>query len=134
MNALVRVLLQTPAEQASKRRIEFIAVSLRRLDRVIVQDCARDLAGGFSSKRWLTREHLVEDRAEVEEVGTVVYHSAPELLGSHVTGRAGSARDKVFRGLRRGVGDGYVRHCKFGQTEVEDLDTAVASEEEIFGF
>ncbi len=100
-----------------------------------------NLAGGLPAKQPLTGEHFVEDRAQIEEVGTMVHHSAAKLLGRHVAGSA----EKVQVPFRFEVAASYAafsgcarpilrRAYELGQTEVENLDPAVASKEQVLGF
>ncbi len=62
----------------------------------------------------------------------MVYDFAADLLWGHVAGSAGSDADNAFR--RWDLVNGSVGQPEFGETEVEDLYSSVASEEQVLGF
>ena len=80
-------------------------------------------------------EHLVEERAEAEDVGADVDFLAFGLLGRHV---GDGAQDGAFLGLRadglRGVVvAGGCRLGELGEAEVEDFDGAVVGDDDVGG-
>ena len=83
----------------------------------------------------LPREHLVEDRAEGEDVGAVVRALSANLLRRHVAERS---QDDAWLGAGRNRGEvGLTPHTRglgeLRQAEVEDLHPAVGGDEEILG-
>ena len=78
-------------------------------------------------------EHLVENRAEAEEVGPGVDGFAADLLRRHVAGRA-DHRPGLGLG-RRAAGRCRLvaRPRELGDAEVEDLDPPVARDEQVVG-
>lgn len=134
MNPLVWILLQTAAQQAGQRRIEFTA-GLRNLEGVVVQNCVQAFTGRSASKRPLTGEHFKKDRAQIEKVAAVVCDPSPELLGRHIARRPENTPGSVLiRTGCRGISlpRGF-RLCELGQTEVENLNPAVASYKQVLG-
>ena len=83
----------------------------------------------------MAAEHLVENRAEREDVRAVIGGLAPHLLGGHVPGRAhdhaGVGRGRGRRELG-GLDARFRRKHQLGQTEIEDLDVAVPGDEQVF--
>ncbi|HEU0031205.1 MAG TPA: hypothetical protein VFQ53_11270 [Kofleriaceae bacterium] len=96
------------------------------------------------------RDHLVQHDAEREHVGAAVDRLARELLGRHVAGRAdhhaGRRPRRVDRGRlqrrvrhrlgergRLGVGRVLVVGRQLRDAEVEDLDAAIAGQEQVVG-
>ena len=66
----------------------------------------------------------------------MVHYSTAELLGRHVTRSSENAPGLAMRcGVCRGrfLAAECFRHCELGQTEGEDLDPAVASQEQVLG-
>ena len=83
----------------------------------------------------LAREHLVEDRAEREDVGPRVGAPSAHLFGRHVPERP---EDDAGLGAGRGRGEigglgALLLMRQLGEAEVEDLDAAVVGDEEVFG-
>jgi hypothetical protein len=82
------------------------------------------------------RQHLVQDRAEREDVRPLVRRLALDLLGRHVAER--SHHDAGLRARARGRKIRLRRRRPFGlrqlrQTEVENLDSPVVNQEQVFG-
>ena len=83
----------------------------------------------FASECALPPQHFVKHHAEAENIATMAGFEPAHLLGRHVAD--GSHDDAIFapngQGLiRKGLG---LAHA--GQPEVEDLDAAVASEQDV---
>ena len=103
----------------------------------LAQDSRHRLGGGLAGEGSLAREHLVQHEAEGEEVGAVVGHLAPDLLGGHVAHGAdegagvGGGRGRA-EGIEAGLAD---RACRLrpGESEVEQLHAAVRGEERVLG-
>ena len=88
-----------------------------------------------AAKRAPSREHLVEQRAEAEEIGAMIGGPAAHLLRRHVAHRAEDDAGAGLRrrGSRRLADADSLRVDQLGQAEVEDLDAAVIGEEDVVG-
>ena len=86
----------------------------------------------------LAGQHLVEDRAEGEDIGAVIDDLTADLLRRHISGGAHyyaglgllglSGADPIWAFVR-------VRLLlQLGETEVENLDVAFFGDEEVFWF
>ncbi len=114
-------------------RFDFIGHVGDRL-RLLAQERADDVGGGGACERWRAREHLVEDHAQCEEVGTRVAVLSSRLFGRHVPH---GAHDDACRGLEdaRGAcvawagGDA----TQLGKAEVEHLHVAVVAQHDVLG-
>ena len=93
-------------------------VRLRQLRWVLLEDRRHQLGRGLARKRPPPREHLVEHRAEGEDVGPMVGGLSPDLLGRHVAdgaehdarpGRGGDGRALGARSAGSSVGRSLAR-------------------------
>ena len=132
LKALVGALLETVADDLDELGRQG-AAALAKMRRLLVEDRHHRLDRRGALEGAATRQHLVEDGAEGEDVGAVVGRLAAHLLGRHVTdgaehhaGLRGAGRDPRL-GSRRAEG----HHPR--QAEVEDLDPPVARDEDVFG-
>src|SRR5581483_6442293 len=105
----------------------------RRAPRIGRQNRAHRVGGGGAGEGAAAAEHFVEDRAEAEDVGAVIGGEAAHLLRGHVADRA---EDNARRGaLLHGWRERQVarRRPQLGDAEVENLDAAVARDEQVLG-
>ena len=103
----------------------------RDVGRILLEDRRHRFGGGVALERAASGEHLVEDAAQREDVGAMIAALPANLLGRHVTDRA--EHDARFG---RGRNRGRVRRRERvrglpRQTEIEDLDRAVAADEHV---
>jgi hypothetical protein len=113
-----------------------VPVRLGKVWRLPRQDRAHRVGGRLAVERAVTREHLVEDRAEGEDVASRVGRLSPHLLRRHVAERAEhDARLGARRGGRqiRLLAPAFLGVRQFRQTEVEDLEPAILRDEEVLG-
>ena len=111
-----------------------VLVRLREVRRLLRQDRRDRVRRRVAPKRALTREHLVQDRAEREDVGPAVGRLAAHLLRRHVAHRAED--DAGLRPARSCAGPsaaGLVVDLQLREAEVEDLDAPVSREEQVLG-
>ena len=110
-----------------------IAIGLGEVGRILFQDGAHGLDGGFAVEGALAGEHLIENGAEGEDVGARVGGLAANLFGRHVAGGAhhGSGFGGGLDGGRVAGEIGFGAR-DFGETEVENLGPAVVGDEKIF--
>lgn len=111
----------------------------RDLGRIFLEDRVHRLDGRCALKRALARDHLVENAAVAEDVGSVVGGLPADLLGRHVSHRAHDDAGAGFelRGrfghLRRGRERADRAH-ELRQAEIQDLQSTVGGDEEILRF
>jgi hypothetical protein len=93
------------------------------------ESCSKVVAG----KGAAAAEHFVEDGAEAEDVAAGIDGFALGLLGGHVGSGAG---DFAFLADGGGLRLEPVRRAgqELGKAEIEDLDAAVAVDEDVVGF
>jgi len=134
VETLLRVLLEAVTHDPLEPRLD-APVRRGEVRRVLAQDRRDRLGGGRPVERPAAREHLVEDRAEREDVRSLVGRVALHLLGRHVAERphhdAGLSAGGFGRQIRlRRAAPALVQ---LREAEVEDLDPTVFREEEILG-
>ncbi len=101
-----------------------------------LQDRRHRVGGRVPAKGALAGKHLVENRAEGEDVRSDIGRPSPHLFRRHVIERpqhdsrlrAGGGR----RRLRERTGFG-LQPCQLGESEIEDLEPAVFGDEEVLG-
>ena len=127
-------LLEAAAHDALDVRRDGL-VREREVRGLFAEDRRDDVGAGIAAERLPSREHLVEHRAEGEEIAARVGRFAAHLLGCHVT--HGSEDHARLRAARRG---GEVRALprarvlgELRETEVENLDAPVLRDEEVLG-
>jgi hypothetical protein len=131
----LRILLDAVADDALEARRDLL-VRDGEVRRLLLEDRGHRLARGVGLERAPSREHLVEDRAEGEDVGARVGGLALDLLRRHVAQRAhddaglgaGARRREI--GLRPRAALGL---RQLGEAEVEDLDPPVLRHEDVLG-
>ena len=132
LEPLERILLEAAPNHALDRRRQTLHRS-GQLRRILFQDRAHRLDGGAAGERAPAGVHLVEHRAEAEDVGPAVDVFAAQLLRRHV---AGGAEDRPRIGpqrrgrLRRA---GRARRHQLRQAEVENLRAAVPGDDHVLG-
>ncbi len=134
VEALLGVLLEAVADDPLEAGRD-VLVGDGEIRRVFLQDRRHRVGRRVAVEGALAREHLVEDRAEGEDVAARVGGPAADLLGRHVAERAhddaglrGGGRGREIGGLAPLLG---VR--QLGEAEVEDLHPAVVGDEEVLG-
>ena len=83
LEPVIPVLLQAMLDDAVESRRN-VPPRLRQLRRLVPHDCRHRLGIRLPLERPLAREQLVEDRAEREDVRSVVDRESLDLLGRHV--------------------------------------------------
>ena len=134
VEALFGVLLEAVAHDPLEAGGD-VLVGDGEIRRVLLEDRRHRVRGRVAVERALAREHLVEDRAEGEDVAAGVGGPAAHLLGRHVAERAQhDARLRAGGGGRKvGRLGALFLVRQLGEAEVEDLDAAVLRDEEVLG-
>ena len=103
----------------------------RDVGRILLEDGRHRFGCGVAMERAASREHLVEDAAEREDVGAMIAALPANLFGRHVADRA--EHDAWFGRGRHGGRVGRRERVRGlpRQTEIEDLDRAVAADEHV---
>ena len=99
----------------------------------LLQNGVERLDAGLTAEGRFPRQHLVEQRAEGEEVAARVHVAPPHLLGRHVGGGAKDAPG-VRVAPRRRVGsalEGRSRTQQLGEAEVDDLGVSRLGEHHV---
>ena len=98
----VAILLQSFIDDAFEFNGNF-RIQAHRGGRRLVQDRVKNVARTFSAERHRARYHLIENRAEREEIGARVQLLAAHLLRRHVSHRAqrGSRTGQVLFARQR---------------------------------
>ncbi len=91
--------------------------------RLAVQDRGDDARLAVAGKRALARAHLVQQRAQREDVGARIHRARFELLGRHVLERADQHALRRDRRVARcaGLAAENAFHRRAGQAEVQQL-------------
>jgi hypothetical protein len=97
LKALVRILFEAVAHHAFERAGD-ADVELVEIGRLVFEDRVQRLDRRVAAERRASRQHLVEHRAEREDVGAVIAGAAADLLGRHV---ADGAEEAAGLGRRR---------------------------------
>ena len=126
VKARLGILLEAVVDDALEAGVD-LAVRRRELGRLPHEDRRHGRGRGVAVEGALPREHLVQDGAEREDVGTRVGRAAAHLLGGHVAERS---EDHAGLGGGRGARLGP---DQLGQAEVEDLQAAVFRDEDVLG-
>src|SRR6266508_2746594 len=87
LKSLLRILLQTVHHDALERGID-LAVRLRQLRRVFLQNRIERFNRRLATKSTLTGKHLVKNRAQRENVRTMIQSLRSDLFRRHVSDRA----------------------------------------------
>ena len=87
LESILFVLLETPPHDGGGHRRQ-AGVERERIRGLRMHDGVHRLERRLALKRALAGEHLVQHRAEREDVGAVIDRLAAHLLGRHVAGRA----------------------------------------------
>ena len=119
--ALIRLFGQAAFDSPLERRGQ-LSFDLRRL---VIENRSHRLRRRRSMKCPLTRQHFIEDHAKCKDVCTMVDMLSTHLLRRHVPGRP-----HHYTGLR-GVRLVHSRQLQLGQAKVQNLYTAVFSDEQV---
>ena len=134
VESLLGILLEAVADDALEAGRD-VLVGDGEIRRIFLQDRRHRVGGRVAVEGALAREHLVEDRAEGEDVGARVGGLAAHLLGRHVAERAHDDAGLRARGRGREVGGlaTLLGVRQLGEAEVEDLHPAVVGDEDVLG-
>ena len=102
--------------------------------RIVFQHRAHAVRVGASRERALARNHFVQDATQAENVGARIDRIAAHLFRRHVRRRAQYNAGCRDHGHGRVVGSGNCGRRELGQAEVQDLDPALISDEQVLRF
>ena len=128
--AALGLLGEAAADDPAQLRRELRQAHLqgRRLPR---EDRGHGVGLAPPAERPRSREHLVEDYAEREDVRPRIKGLSPDLLGRHVGGRPDDDARLGHDDFGRGFGVHGCGRRLLGDAEVQDLHPAVAGQEEV---
>jgi hypothetical protein len=114
-------------------RTSALGIVCRQRRRVLLQDRSERLGGAVRLEGTPPAQHLVQDRSEREQVGSLIDFAAAHLLGRKIAERAADRRIGVQRqrGSRRRLAGAILRETR--ETEVENLDPVRAGDEQVLG-
>ena len=104
--------------------------ALAQFRRFFLENCVHRLYAGVAFERALACDHFVEDRAEAENIGTVVKVVSAHLLGRHIAHRAHDGSRLGWMGHCRI----FARGCPAGlfcQAEIQNFYPAVFGEKDV---
>ena len=135
MEPLLGILFEAVAHDPLEARRD-VLIGDGEIRRIFAQDRRHRVRRRISMERALSREHLVEDRAEGEDVAARVGRPSTHLLRRHIAER--SQHDSRLRARRGGrqvrlLSRALLGMRQLGQPEVEDLDAAISGDEEVLG-
>jgi hypothetical protein len=133
LKPLVRGFLEAPADDAVECRRQG-GVRAGQLRRLLRENGVHRFDGRWSREGPASGKRLVQDRAQCEDVGTVIGVLCAYLLRCHVADGAehGSGCGGGPRRGDAGAGGGG-RRADLRQPEVENLDATVVRDEHVFG-
>ena len=114
-----------------------ITSSGAEIRRFFLENGADGVGGSVATKGALAADHLVEYRAETEDVGARINGGSAALLGRHIAERSqqhAAASYGIECRLRGHAGRSRFRHGQLGQAEVENFHVPIARDENIFRF
>ncbi len=107
---------------------------IRQLRQLLLEDRGHGFHGSLALKCAAAAEQLVQNYAEAEDIGAMIGFRAANLLGRHVAHRA--HHHARFCANRQRLGDcgGRSRYLHLRQTEIQDFDAPVPSQQNVGGF
>jgi hypothetical protein len=136
LEPFVRGFLEAVANQPFQNWRHFVAL-LTQIAWIAAEDCAHRVGMGGARERAPARKHLVKDRAEAENIRSVIGRKPANLLGRHVPDRTEHhARRRPALDRQRGRLPGRLPgritgRRQFGDSEIENLDATVAGDEHV---
>jgi hypothetical protein len=128
LESQLAIFLQATARQPLQRRRD-VRQRFREIGRIVFQDRAKRFDRRAALECARAGQHLVEDRAEGEDVGARVDRLAAHLLGRHVADRAEDHARLRGRLLEDAAVIGF--RTQFRDAEIEDLGAAIARQEDV---
>src|SRR5439155_23157721 len=101
------------------------------------QDRADSIGSRFATKGALARKHLVKNRPERKNIGTMIGWFSAHLLRRHVADRAHHHAGISINSSRRHFSlrlCSIARACQFRQTKIKDLYSPVFRDEDVLWF